>query len=112
MSEDQQTCKVFHEIADLLKLSIQAYTGEIMPETIKTHRTIKGHHIYILIDSGSTNNFLSDRLTSMLQLHINIDHALNLIVANGATLESPGSCTNISWTAQVSYYNQIFTCSL
>lgn len=42
--------------ADLLKLSLQASTGEVTPETMKLQGVLKEQLIKILVDSSSTDN--------------------------------------------------------
>lgn len=92
--------KVQEETADLLKLSFHAYTGEITPETMKLQGMLNRNLIQILVDSGSTNNFLDTALAKKLDIQPQCFKALDVIVANGARLHSLGRCNNLKWQSQ------------
>lgn len=85
--------------ADLLKLSLQAYTGKYTPETMKL-RVYKQQLVYILVDSGSTNNFLDATFAAKMKVVLDIAKNLDVVVVNGVRLRSSGSCSQVSWTLQ------------
>lgn len=86
--------------ADLLKVSLQAYTCEVAPETMKIQGVLKQQLIHILIDYGSTNNYLDEKVAAKLNVKVDSTKRMEVVVANGDRLSSPGSCLNVSWTAQ------------
>lgn len=86
--------------ADLLKLSLQAFNGEVTPETMKLQGVLKEQLIKILVDSSSTDNYLYQTLASKLAITPDNQRCMDVVVANGERLSSAGSCTAISWTVQ------------
>lgn len=86
--------------ADLLKLSLQAYTGEYTPETTKLQGVYKNQLVQILVKSGSTYNFLDTTLATKLNMVPDSPNNLEVVVANGARLRSSGCCGKIQWTVQ------------
>ena len=54
----------------------------------------------ILIDSGSTHNFLDVALWKVLQLPISTQDCFEVEVANGAVLKTEGVCLNVQLTIQ------------
>lgn len=65
------------------KISFDAFAGEPNPQTMKLHGSIQKFKDYILIDSGSTHNFLSGELASRLHLPISTSKKLTVVVGNG-----------------------------
>lgn len=56
--------------------------------------------VQILVDFGSTNNFLDSTLAT--KIHPVLDHTntLEVVVANGEKLRSTGRCDNVKWSVQ------------
>ena len=46
----------------------------------------------ILIDSGSTHNFIDAALVSKLHIHVDTSQILEVKVANGAVIKTQGVC--------------------
>ena len=65
------------------KITFYALTGWAAPQTIRVRARISLHKIVVLIDSGSTHNFINARLASVLQLPIQPTPAFSVRVANG-----------------------------
>lgn len=72
--------------ADLLKLSLQAYTSELTHETMKLQGVYKQQLMQILVDSGSANNFLDSALVSKLKVTLDIAKPMDVMVVNGDTV--------------------------
>ena len=50
----------------------------------------------ILIDSGSTHNFINVALVSQLQIHVDTSQILEVKVANGDVIKTQGVCKEVS----------------
>lgn len=72
------------------EITIQALTGWDAPQTIRTPLEINHHHSTALIDSGSTNNFVSDKLANRLNLQISPTKPFKVRVADGYPLRCNG----------------------
>jgi hypothetical protein len=52
------------------EITLHALTGWIAPKTMPVSAKMRSHKVMVLIDSGSTHNFISNHLASMLRLPI------------------------------------------
>lgn len=73
-------------------ISIHALTGSKGTNTIKISGKIKNIPITILINSGSTNNFIAQDLVKQFKIPVSCHKPFNVIVPNGAKL----NCTTVS----------------
>lgn len=67
-----------------------------MLSTLKLSGCINGHKVVILIDGGSTNNFIQNRLAKHLGLSVVALPNLKVTVENGETLGCWGKCLQVS----------------
>lgn len=67
-------------------LSAAAWSGSEAATTLRLRGQIQQHDLLILIDSGSSQSFISDRLQSVLSGVQPLEPALSIRVANGQTL--------------------------
>ena len=72
------------------KITLYALSGWAAPQTMRVMAKIGQYAIVILIDSGSTHNFISSRLANLLQLPIKPTTSFSVQVANGAKLTCQG----------------------
>jgi hypothetical protein len=61
---------------------------------------IQGHDVIILIDSGSSNNFISAHLASQLVGVKKLSHPVQVKVAGGGILSGDSEIPNCAWTCQ------------
>ncbi|KAG6497148.1 hypothetical protein ZIOFF_045036 [Zingiber officinale] len=80
---------------DSMAISVHALEGLQTPQTMKVKGFIKKQPVMILIDSGSTNNFLDSTLASRLKQKIEQASTFDVKVADGRSLTSPGNCNSI-----------------
>lgn len=66
---------------------------------------VKGRAITILIDSGSTHNFVEPRVAKSSGCWVEPTSVLPVTVADGTKLSSKGVCTTFTWEMQ----GEIFT---
>ncbi|XP_039129157.1 uncharacterized protein LOC120265351 [Dioscorea cayenensis subsp. rotundata] len=81
--------------ADQPSISFHALTGALVPSTLKLAGSINGKSVTVLIDGGSTNNFLQSRLTSHLGLTTHVASHLTVMVGNGEQLQCGGECLQV-----------------
>ena len=75
-----------------------------MPQTLKFRGSIGTLEVYVLVDRGSTHNFLQSRIVSMLQSPITNNKQFEVMVGNGDTLKCEGMCAAIPIQIQKSVF--------
>lgn len=76
-------------------LSMHAVTRQPSPKTFRFTRSILGHQVAVLIDSGSSHNIMQPRTAHFLSLPINPIESFAVLVGNGAYLHCSGMCENV-----------------
>jgi len=82
------------------EISLHAISGSIAPKTMRLIGWIRNHRVVILIDSGSTHNFIDLHSLPKLCLGDLIPLQLKVRVANGDTLLSSGKCPSVNIRVQ------------
>ena len=85
---------------ELMALSNQAVKGTCAAHTLKIHAYIHQKPAIILVDSGSSHNFISKHMATDLHPWTPLKHSMLVKVADGATLAYSHEEVNCSWTAQ------------
>lgn len=80
------------------KVSLHALMGSTGTGTIKVQGLIQNKPISILLDSGSTHNFVSQRLAKLLSLRTTPCTPFKITVANGEHLECKSSIDHLFWS--------------
>ncbi|XP_039118795.1 uncharacterized protein LOC120254848 [Dioscorea cayenensis subsp. rotundata] len=78
--------------AETPSISLHALTGQVVPSTLKIAGTINGKDIIVLIDGGSTNNFVQTKLANHLGLTVQPSNHLRVTVGNGDAVTCGGAC--------------------
>ena len=89
-------------------ISVSALTGLCSCKTMRTMRVtgfVRKKPIHILIDSGSTNNFLDEQVAKRLGCKIEPTKPMRVSVADGNTLTISSMVQNFSWQLQQSTFN-------
>ncbi|KAF8397183.1 hypothetical protein HHK36_016090 [Tetracentron sinense] len=86
------------------EISFHALTGSAAPQTMRVQGTIKHYPIVVLIDTGSTHNFINTKLAQRLGCRIQTGSELPVTVANGEILRSHGMCSNLLFKIQNSEF--------
>ncbi|XP_006582654.1 uncharacterized protein [Glycine max] len=81
-------------------ISLHAMSGLPSSETFRVYDTIRNACITVLIDSGSTHNFLQPRVAHFLHLPIESTHPLRVLVGNGFMLDCDKRCPNTQLSIQ------------
>jgi hypothetical protein len=95
------------------EISLHAISGSVAPKTMRLVGWIRNHRVVILIDSGSTHNFIDLHAIPKLSLGEIIPLNLKVRVANGDTLSSSGRCPSVTIRVQgTSITSEFFLLSL
>jgi hypothetical protein len=81
---------------DPAQISLHALMGHTIPQTLRVMGQINHTPISILIDSGSTHNFLQDRIAKQLGLTITPAHYFKVLVGNGELLPCTTMCSQVT----------------
>ena len=81
-------------------ISLHAMSDLPSSETFCVYGTIRNARITVLIDSGSTHNFLQPRVAHFLHLPIENTQPLRVLVGNGSTLDYDKRCPDTSLNIQ------------
>lgn len=81
--------------AELLCISLHALTGQLVPTTLKLEGVINGRDVTVLIDGGSTNNFVLSCLAKHLGLTVQPSSHLRVTTGNGEALDCGGECLQV-----------------
>ena len=78
-----------------MEITLYALIGTPTPGTMRVRGKVNGNGLVILIDTGSTHNFVDASLVSRLQLRIDVFKILEVKVANGSVVKTQGFCSNV-----------------
>lgn len=78
------------------QLSLNALAGMPAPKTIHVYGTINHHCVLILVDGGSTHNFIRSRVAKFLGLPTTSTPLLHVMVGNGTMMDCTSSCPQVS----------------
>lgn len=73
-------------------ISYHALMGMSVPRTLKLCGSINGNSLLILVDGGSTNNFIPPSMVTRLQLQISKTPDFKVMVGSGEYLHCKGLC--------------------
>jgi hypothetical protein len=68
------------------------------PQTLKIEGYIKKKKVIVLIDSGSTHNFIHYKLAKALNCFVYRAPEFQVMIANGGTINFSGKCNKINLT--------------
>ena len=76
-------------------ISCNALAGIITPQTLNIEGNIKKKKVIVLIDSGSTHNFIHCKVAKDLNCFLYLAPECQVMVANGGPINFLGKCHNI-----------------
>jgi hypothetical protein len=85
---------------EFMAISPQALTGTESSACFRLHGVIQGKHVLMLIDSGSSGNFISADLAAGLQGIQKMKKPIRVKVANGQILTGTEFLPNCNWSCQ------------
>ena len=74
------------------RISSHAFLGVTVPRTLKLYGSIKDTSLLILVDGGSTNNFIAPTIATSLGLPVTSTPKFHVMVGSGAYLYCQGMC--------------------
>jgi hypothetical protein len=74
------------------KISLHAISRSPSPNTIRLVGTIRQQRVIILVDSGSTHNFVDPYIARKAKLQCLVKEIITVKVANGDVITSEGKC--------------------
>lgn len=85
---------------EVFQLSTCAAEGVQGKKTLKLHGLVGNQDILILIDSGSSSTFISDKTVQALQCDVSPSSVVSVTVANGQKITSNQQVVNFTWWTQ------------
>jgi hypothetical protein len=83
-------------------ISLNALIGFSPPQTLKLIGYIKHRKVIILVDSGSTHNFIHHRISQETHCYIHVVKNFQIMIANGGSMKCGRRCENVH--LQISAY--------
>ena len=77
------------------EITLCALLGNTSPSTRRVITIINGQKAMVLIDTGSTHNFMDKSLVVSLKLQVNNENCFGIKVANGQIIKTKGECKAI-----------------
>lgn len=78
-----------------VEITLYALVGTPTPGIMRVRGKVNGNGLVILIDTGSTHNFVDASLVSGLQLRVDVSKVLEVKVANGSVVKTQGFCSSV-----------------
>ncbi|XP_020251114.1 uncharacterized protein LOC109828557, partial [Asparagus officinalis] len=102
--EEEENSKVMELAESLVRgspsISVQALNGITASHTIRVVGYYKNQAINILIDSGSTHNFINTKLVKKLGITVTESSNFEVLVASGELIKGGGVCPGVSLDCQ------------
>jgi hypothetical protein len=76
-------------------ISLNYLIGFSAPKTLKLINYIKHRKVIILVDSGSTQNFVHHRISQETHCYIHAVNNFQIMIANGGSMKCGGHCENV-----------------
>jgi hypothetical protein len=76
-------------------ISLNDLTSFFAPQTLKLIGYIKHRKVIILVDSGSTHNFIHRRIAQETHCYIHAVNNFQIMIANGGSMKCGGRCENV-----------------
>ncbi|XP_052111623.1 uncharacterized protein LOC127742995 [Arachis duranensis] len=80
---------------EVVEISFNAMVGAYHPETIRVAGTCEGLPVMVLVDGGSTHNFMKESTAKRLKLPLTPVHQLNVYVGNGECIGCASKCNDV-----------------
>jgi hypothetical protein len=78
-----------------LVISLNSLIGFSTPQTLKLIGYIKHRKVIIIVDSGSTHNFIHRRITQETNCYIRAVNNFQIVIVNGESMKCGGRCENV-----------------
>ncbi|KAA8547400.1 hypothetical protein F0562_003736 [Nyssa sinensis] len=88
------------DVQEELQISVHALSGSLSYKTMRIKEKVKKNMVTILIDSGSTHNFLDPAMAKRTGASIQFTNPLTVVVADGTKLQSKVVVKDFQWVMQ------------
>jgi hypothetical protein len=107
-NHQRRTCENFLE--EFPEIYLNAITGSSSPKTMRIVGFIKLNRVIILIESGSTHNFVDTKLAAALGIHPTGQDSITVKVANGQEVAISGKSKGVEvWMQGHVFRTELFT---
>ncbi|XP_074266111.1 uncharacterized protein LOC141588577 [Silene latifolia] len=97
-TEDSEPHEVLEEsLEEQPLISLNAISGNNSFQTMRVTGKVRSHSVHILVDSGSTHNFLDEAVARKLGCRLVNTCPLEVSVANGDTIVTTKMCKKFNW---------------
>jgi hypothetical protein len=94
-------------------ISLDALEGTVGLNTMKVNGKMEKTTVCILIDSGSTHNFLNSAVVRKLQYHLTPIKPMTVQAANGDKMVCKSMCKGLKWKMQgISFQTDVYIIDL
>jgi hypothetical protein len=76
-------------------ISLNSLIGFSAPQTLKLIGYIKHRKVIILVDGGSTHNFIHRRISQETHCYIHVTNNFQIMISNGGSMKCGGRCENV-----------------
>ncbi|XP_071689199.1 uncharacterized protein [Rutidosis leptorrhynchoides] len=76
-------------------ISLHALWGHANPKVLRMEGSIGNKKIQLMIDSGSSHNFIQEKMVKYLNLALHLTDHFNVMVGNGQSLKCLGKCVKV-----------------
>ncbi|KAA8524512.1 hypothetical protein F0562_010935 [Nyssa sinensis] len=87
-------------VQEELQISVHALSGSLSYKTMRIKGKVKKNMVIILIDSGSTHNFLDPVMAKRTGASIQFTNPLAVVVADATKLQSKAMVKDFQWVMQ------------
>lgn len=115
--EDVQGCELVEDLdevdmtpaqSEIPEISLHAIAGSLSPRTMRIHGKVLNCSVVILVDTGSTHNFLDPMIAKKVGLEVNAGKQIEVRVANGERMRSEGMVEQLQFHMQGNMFNTDF----
>ena len=82
-------------VSDEPVISLHALAGISSPQTLKIRGFLKHRPVVVLIDSGSTHNFIHQKVIEAVHCFVRVVSNFQVQIADGGTIKCEGRCENV-----------------
>jgi hypothetical protein len=93
---DSEKCDEEIKVEEVvLEITLNALLGSPSPNTMRVVSNIKNHKAVVLLNTGSTHNFLDWSLAKALELTVDISKLVKVKMANGVVINTKGEAKQV-----------------
>ncbi|KAH7567269.1 hypothetical protein JRO89_XS07G0041500 [Xanthoceras sorbifolium] len=99
-AEDAELEDEYDDTSPTVEISLKALTGLSLQNTMRLKGSIKKHGVTILVDSGSTHNFLNPTLAKQCGCKVTFTDQFRVTVGDGGVINSSEKCYDVPVSIQ------------